>query len=1238
MANEIRVRQNITKGKISDSPLTAAASQINSLQFASLPVIDSTMHMPLTLAPVGIDGNGAAIATEIVWVIGHAANATYVDVLRGRENTTPTQYPNGTAWAHAQTAWDFPGATGTAFLGTDVNFYRVGSDTQNGPAGLGTDDSINVRGGYGTTDWSPNRVVLGSGGTSPNAGSVAFGNNTGWLLNFGTLNGSVFDTRFQFDDRGRFVVAAPPGSVVNLQEWTVGGVAVAYWTASGQLFFGSDTNLSRSGVSTLKANGSFQFGGAITMLNGANLTITAGAGSPEGVVTANPGSTYHNTSGGTGTTYYVKETGIGNTGWMPAGSSGSTGVAAHQATHQSGGSDALTGTIDATARLSIALNGAALGTRRQLNLVAGTGVTFTNTSDDAANERVNVTINSSGGSGALSQVSYQFWEGIPGGGAQTSLETNPFLPTHLIGGSDTGGIHFSFDAGKTWRVKQNGITFFQARKVADVKWSTVSPPRAFCAVGNGKTNNGGFYYTNDNGNNWRRMDGGAFTELIFNGGNNLGPDSPPLPTGAWPRSCANLIDLDEANGHIYVGTYANGVWRIDFSVAADGSLTTTGIVQIGTTANKLIRAVKLMTSYQRTGGTLSTLFFSVAGSGLWRSTNCNAGSPTGALLSSSPATLIEGIDYIQGNTAGAATALYVVATGGVWCSVNPTVASPTFTNLAGGAGPETASTWMSVRVYENSAGQYVVFVGCFNPAAASTTAQINPATGQGRYNSFYKGVAAGSSPTTGVTWTVCGTDWTKVHKFLWHQEKPWWLPNEQNQLGGSTFACPDIAINQYFPDDIIIATRATNWKTEDGGLTWYATAEGVGAVGIGMFSADPRPPSVAPNSPGRVALIDTDHVAYFTYDYFQDIYFNQFVPASGTTNTGRAIHIRGVDGKVTGSGGNSNNQLDPASSVFSALDPFRDAWTNENWDTTDDTTTSYMQPIAVLSGIDSGGVEFFMGIGDMGYGVWRKQKTGTWTGANNAGTQSSITANNWGRVLPVSPTLASRANEPFSTTTNLNTTPAGETAPKRNPQPYAVLISTGTTTGNDWGQHVFTIDPQTGIVWRFSNYGRTAGVQVWSKGSAIANNNTLYQGWIYLDTKVSGRLWISSDNGLFYIDNALTISTPAAGTKVAFGAAGSGLPYAGENCGPIGMYTSDGTLVVAVMGADTGAIPTQKVPRLLEVPNGTNWGSAIDVADDYYRGQCVHPMSMQVDSSDQYVYVGQWGSGIEVCKRSKNLV
>lgn len=67
---------------------------------------------------------------------------------------------------------------------------------------------------------------------------------------------------------------------------------------------------------------------------------------------------------------------------------------AHQSTHQTGNSDALTGSVDANARVAVSKAASAVGTRRGLNLIEGTNVTLT-VADNAGSERVDVTINSS---------------------------------------------------------------------------------------------------------------------------------------------------------------------------------------------------------------------------------------------------------------------------------------------------------------------------------------------------------------------------------------------------------------------------------------------------------------------------------------------------------------------------------------------------------------------------------------------------------------------------------------------------------------------------------------------------------------------------------------------------------------------------------------------------------------------------------------------------------------------------
>ena len=69
--------------------------------------------------------------------------------------------------------------------------------------------------------------------------------------------------------------------------------------------------------------------------------------------------------------------------------------ATHGATHSSGGPDALTGSLDANARIAVADTGVVGGTRRKINFIGGTNVNITAT-DDATNEKVDVTLGLSG--------------------------------------------------------------------------------------------------------------------------------------------------------------------------------------------------------------------------------------------------------------------------------------------------------------------------------------------------------------------------------------------------------------------------------------------------------------------------------------------------------------------------------------------------------------------------------------------------------------------------------------------------------------------------------------------------------------------------------------------------------------------------------------------------------------------------------------------------------------------------
>ena len=70
-------------------------------------------------------------------------------------------------------------------------------------------------------------------------------------------------------------------------------------------------------------------------------------------------------------------------------------VSAHATRHQSGGADALTGSLDANARIQVKVSDILVGIRRALNLISGDNIVLA-VLDDAANESVDVTISAVG--------------------------------------------------------------------------------------------------------------------------------------------------------------------------------------------------------------------------------------------------------------------------------------------------------------------------------------------------------------------------------------------------------------------------------------------------------------------------------------------------------------------------------------------------------------------------------------------------------------------------------------------------------------------------------------------------------------------------------------------------------------------------------------------------------------------------------------------------------------------------
>lgn len=96
-----RVRGNNAQGAVSDNPLGAAATTLNSAGLANLPAVTAGNHAVIILDPLRTAG-----APEIVIVTAHTAAATSATVSRGAYGTTARSHAQNVAWVHAPTIDD----------------------------------------------------------------------------------------------------------------------------------------------------------------------------------------------------------------------------------------------------------------------------------------------------------------------------------------------------------------------------------------------------------------------------------------------------------------------------------------------------------------------------------------------------------------------------------------------------------------------------------------------------------------------------------------------------------------------------------------------------------------------------------------------------------------------------------------------------------------------------------------------------------------------------------------------------------------------------------------------------------------------------------------------------------------------------------------------------------------------------------------------------------------------------
>ncbi|MFP3867806.1 MAG: right-handed parallel beta-helix repeat-containing protein [Desulfobacteraceae bacterium] len=129
-------------------------------------------------------------------------------------------------------------------------------------------------------------------------------------------------------------------------------------------------------------------------------------------------------------------------------------VASHAARHLSGGADALSGALDAVARLKVAHSGTAIGARRAINFIPGNNVAIS-TTDDPTNEKVDVAIAAlaTGSGGALGS-----WLDVQAYGAKGDGKTDDTkaIQSALNTARDAGGGVVWFPKG-TYKITGTGL-------------------------------------------------------------------------------------------------------------------------------------------------------------------------------------------------------------------------------------------------------------------------------------------------------------------------------------------------------------------------------------------------------------------------------------------------------------------------------------------------------------------------------------------------------------------------------------------------------------------------------------------------------------------------------------------------------------------------------------------------------------------------------------------------------------
>lgn len=522
---------------------------------------------------------------------------------------------------------------------------------------------------------------------------------------------------------------------------------------------------------------------------------------------------------------------------------------------------------------------------------------------------------------------------LEGGSIVNVVAFDPRLDGTVLAGSDVAGLYRSTDWGATWRAVNAGVYLLPT--VAALQFSPTVPGKVYAALGNGSS--GGIAVSVDGGVTWETRPGAA----RFNGG-----------TGRPGRVTGHLLAFDDARGLLYAATWNQGVLR-----SADDGHTWQATGLSGADLRSLVIDP----------ANPDVLYATTYMSGVYRTTNASAATPTWTALASSPRD-VEELRMIGGSLYGAAGVDGVFSSsdgGATWQRLG---SGPT---VAGGTAVSNGPAWVSITGYETASGT-TLYAGALNPAR----------NGDG-YDSVVR------STDGGATWTSL-TQPTAVHRTIGGPSGQQWWWDGNGRLGGPTSWANHLEVAPGTPDRIMVAGRMDIYASADGGGNWYPMVEGLGVtVNRGV--------AVDPNRPSRVYVPTMDWVSVYSDDGLRDD-VHRSTPA-GATNP-RTLALDTSTNPSTVYLGTGDMQSNTNGELYSNTDPATQPWVSEGLGV----HTGNRRVIGVAAGSVQG-ERIVLAVVEQS-GLWRKSGD-SWTQVSTAVTPTyqGIQAGSWFAWHPGSSTV-----------------------------------------------------------------------------------------------------------------------------------------------------------------------------------------------------------------------------------------